>query len=178
MVVNSVTRAALLLNGTVGVGKTTTADAIGDLLEARGVSGAVVDLDRLGHCWPAPDGDPFRFELMLRNLRAVVHNFVAAGAARVILAGVVETRPDRARIAEALDLPLQLCLLELDVALIRRRLVDRHRLDSAGLAWHLDRAGVLQDLLRQAAVDDFTVDMTGLDASAAADAVLRAARWV
>ena len=57
----------LLLNGTVGVGKTTVAEAIGDRLADAGVPGAVVDIDWLRRCWPAPDGDPFHLELALRN---------------------------------------------------------------------------------------------------------------
>ena len=41
------TARALLLTGTVGVGKTSVAAAVGDLLRERRVANAVVDLDEL-----------------------------------------------------------------------------------------------------------------------------------
>ena len=41
------TARALLLTGTVGVGKTSVAAAVGDLLRERQVANAVVDLDEL-----------------------------------------------------------------------------------------------------------------------------------
>jgi adenylylsulfate kinase-like enzyme len=40
-----------LINGTVGVGKTTVAEAVGDLLAGSGVSHAVLDLDWLRQPW-------------------------------------------------------------------------------------------------------------------------------
>ena len=45
---------ALFLNGTVGVGKTTVALAIGDLLAAARVPHAVIDVDWLRRGWPPP----------------------------------------------------------------------------------------------------------------------------
>nr|WP_220093533.1 zeta toxin family protein [Flexivirga caeni] len=44
----------LLITGTVGAGKTTTAYAVGDLLRARELPHAVIDLDELHRLWPAP----------------------------------------------------------------------------------------------------------------------------
>jgi adenylylsulfate kinase len=82
----------LLITGPVGVGKTTVAEAIGDQLSKTGTPHAVVDLDWLSKCWPAPSSDPFHFELQLRNLRAVTRNCAKAGARRLVLAGVVESR--------------------------------------------------------------------------------------
>ena len=81
---------ALLLVGAVGVGKTTTADAIGDELEGRGVPGAVIDLDAIRRGWPAPPGDCFNSAIELANLRAVAQNFREAGAEVLVAAGVME----------------------------------------------------------------------------------------
>ena len=92
-------REALLLTGTVGVGKTSVAEAVGDLLREAEVPNAVVDVDWLRAAWPPPPGDPFNQAVALRNLAAVGANYLDAGAARLVLAGVVETRrgPRRAR---------------------------------------------------------------------------------
>jgi Ni2+-binding GTPase involved in maturation of urease and hydrogenase len=53
---------AVLVTGTVGSGKTTVVDAIGDVLRRRRVPNAVIDLDwlrarrRRAHLVPAPRG--------------------------------------------------------------------------------------------------------------------------
>src|ERR1051325_10495412 len=82
---------ALLLTGTVGSGKTSAAEAVGDLLIAREIPNAVIDVDWLRRCWPSPPGDCFNGAITLRNLRGVTRTFVDAGAARVVLAGVIES---------------------------------------------------------------------------------------
>ncbi len=65
------TAGALLVNGTVGSGTSTTAEEVGRLLAERGTPHAVVDLDALRRAWPAPPDDPFHGELELANLAAV-----------------------------------------------------------------------------------------------------------
>jgi adenylylsulfate kinase-like enzyme len=168
----------LLLNGTVGVGKTTVAEAIGDRLADAGVPGAVVDIDWLRRCWPAPDGDPFHLELALRNVGALARNFTMAGATHLVLAGVVETRAERTAYAAAIGLPLRVARLRVALPLVRERLTVRHRCDPAGLRWHLHRCAELDQVLDHAGVDDFTVDATSLRVDAAAEAVLLGAGWL
>lgn len=55
---------ALVLNGSVGAGKTTIARAVGIQLEGRGIACAIVDLDSLVQCSNAPSDDPFNQRLM------------------------------------------------------------------------------------------------------------------
>jgi len=172
------TPSALLLNGTVGVGKTTVAEAVGELLQAGGGPGAVIDADWLRRCWPAPEDDPFQGALMLRNLAAVVAGFRAAGASHIVVAGVVETPAERESHAAAIGLPLVQCRLRVDLDTVQHRLRWRHRSDPDGLSWHLDRSGELEDILDAADVDDFTVDATHLDVTTTAVAVLRGAGWL
>jgi hypothetical protein len=71
---------ALVVSGTLGVGKTYTAAAIRDGLLARGQRVAVIDLDWLCQADPAPANDPYNYGLGFRNLAAVFPNYVAAGA--------------------------------------------------------------------------------------------------
>lgn len=92
---------ALLINGTVGAGKTSVAEALGDLLAQAGIANAVIDVDWLRRSWPEPPGDPFNGAITLRNLRAVARNYREAGALRLVLAGVVESRAERAAYAAA-----------------------------------------------------------------------------
>ncbi|MGW0481884.1 AAA family ATPase [Nonomuraea sp. NPDC003214] len=168
---------ALLITGTVGAGKTTVADALGDLLADARVPGAVLDLDWLRRSWPSPPGDPFNSAMTVRNLRSVARNYLEAGAVRLVLAGVIESLEERGRYREALGVDLTVCRLRVEPATLRRRLVRRHDGDEARLRWHLARAGELDDILDAAEVDDVTVRVADDPPAAVAAAVLKATAW-
>jgi adenylylsulfate kinase len=167
---------ALLLNGTVGVGKTSTAEAIGDLLSAAGVAYALIDVDWLRRCHPSPPGDPFQHDLTLRNLRSVAAAFRDAGAARLVLAGVLETPQQRSDYSAAVGTDLAVIRLRADLDVIRSRLARRHE-QVSGLDWHLRRCGELDAILDAAAVDDLTEVTDGRSPAEVATAVLAAVGW-
>ncbi|WP_431837305.1 adenylyl-sulfate kinase [Cellulomonas sp. Y8] len=168
---------ALLLTGTVGAGKSTTAHHVGELLAERGVPHAVVDLDELRRSWPAPPGDPFQQDLELENLRAVAAVYRRRGASRLVLAGVLEDRASRAAYEDAVGVPLTVCRLRLPVPAVRDRLDARHAGYPSVLAWHRHRAGELHAILEGARVEDAVVDVDGLAPAEVAAAVLRAVGW-
>ncbi|MEV4351641.1 hypothetical protein AB0J83_44860 [Actinoplanes sp. NPDC049596] len=151
-------RAALLITGTVGVGKTATAEAVGELLAEEQVAHAVVDVDWLRRSWPAPPGDRFNGAIAVRNLRSVAANFFAAGAHRLILAGVIESHAERDEYQAAVGVPLTVCRLTLAAGANRERLARRHTGDPEPLGWHLARAPELAAVLDRTGVEDFTVD--------------------
>jgi adenylylsulfate kinase len=169
---------ALLINGTVGVGKTSVAEAVGGLLTDTGVPNAVIDLDWLRQSWPAPSGDRFNAGMMLRNLRSVAGNYLAAGAIRLVMAGVVEDLDSRKLCADALGIELSVCRLQGELPVIRERLIRRHENEPEALRWHLARAGELAAILNQAAVDDFTVDATLRSVGEIAADVIENAGWL
>jgi uncharacterized membrane protein YgcG len=111
---------ALLITGTVGSGKTATADALGGLLADAGIPNAVVDLDWLRRSWPTPPGDPFNAAMTLRNLRDVARNYLEAGVSRLVLAGVVESRAERRRYEETLAAELTVCRLRVALPAVHR----------------------------------------------------------
>lgn len=168
---------ALLLTGTVGSGKTSVAETIGDLLSAAGVAHAVIDVDWLRRSWPRPPGDPFNSTMALRNLRAVAENYLQAGAARLVLAGVIESRTERSAYQRALQVPVTVCRLRVAQATIRHRLIRRHENDGDGLRWHLSRSGELDRILAQAQVEDVVVEATTTTLRQTAEAVLAAIGW-
>ncbi|MFF7336801.1 hypothetical protein ACFZAT_05610 [Streptomyces sp. NPDC008163] len=168
---------ALLVNGTVGVGKTSVAEAVGDLLADAGAPHAVLDLDWLRKSWPAPPGDRFNFGLLLRNLRSVAVNYLDAGATRLVLAGVVERQDERKQLADAVGVDLTVCWLRAELPVVHQRLARRHADELEALRWHLDRSAELDAILGRAAVDDFTVDTTTSSVHDAAVSVIRAANW-
>lgn len=170
-------RAALVLSGTVGSGKTTTAEAIGDRLVTSGVPHAVIDLDGLRRAWPPPPGDPFHHALTVANLRVVAGQFVAAGARRLVLAGVVEDRAAVTDYENAVGMPVRLVRLRVDLAVVHQRLHRRHALHPEDLHWHLHRADELDAVLDAGHLEDTVVDATGLTPAQAAAAVQAAVGW-
>ncbi len=168
---------ALFLNGTVGAGKTTTAEAIGSLLQEIVTPHAIIDLDWLRRAWPSPPGDPFHTELELANLTAVTPNVVRAGSERLILAGVMESASDRRRYEQAIGLPLTVCRLVVPLPHLQERLTVRHP-PGAERDWHLARAGQLHAILEAAQVDDVVVQVRDLPPATVAAEVLRAVGWV
>jgi len=168
---------ALFISGTVGAGKTSTAGAVGDRLQERGVPGAVIDLDWLRCCWPSSPGDPFNNAVELTNLAAVARTYLRAGAERLVLAGVLEVPAARAAYEDAVGAPLQVCRLHVDLAVVRRRLQRRHQGEEGALQWHLDRSGELDAVLRAAHAEQFTVDATALTLRETAAAVVHGAGW-
>ena len=168
---------ALLINGTVGVGKTTVAAALSHLLVQGQVSNALIDVDALRQAWPSPPQDRFNMRLAFRNLRSVAANYVEAGATHLILAGVVETPSDRRAFETALGMRLIICRLLSDPAAIRDRLVRRHTGDEGALRWHLNRAHELDVILDSEAVSDYSVDATTAAPPEVAVQVARAVGW-
>lgn len=164
--------AALLITGTVGAGKTTTAEQVGRRLGEAGTAYAVIDLDEIRRFWPTPPGDPFGVQIELANLTALAANYLGAGSQRLVLAGVVETRAERRRIRAAVGVPLTVVRLRLPLAVVRQRLATRHTEDADVLAWHLARAEVLEEVLDAARVADLVIDIDGLDPAEVAQRVL------
>ncbi|MFB8086141.1 adenylyl-sulfate kinase [Streptomyces sp. NPDC055992] len=168
---------ALLINGTVGVGKTTVAEAVGDVLAEAGMPHAVLDLDWLRKSWPAPPGDRFNFHMMLRNLRSIASNYLDAGVTRLVLAGVIEQRDERKQLADAVGVDLTVCSLRAELPVIHQRLAQRHDGEPKALQWRLDRSAELAEILSRVAVEDFTIDTTTGSVLDVAASVIRAADW-
>lgn len=168
----------VLLNGSVGVGKTSTAAAVGERLERSGASGAVVDLDALRRAWPSPPGDRFHLELALANLRDVSANARSAGLERLVLSGVVESRADKARYAAAVGGELLQIRLKPSRDAVSAQLYRRHVDDPDGLVWHLARAVELDQILDLADADDHVIEPAGGGVDEVANRVMELAGWL
>jgi adenylylsulfate kinase len=114
---------------------------------------------------------------LLRNLPSVAFNYLDAGALRLVLAGVVESRAERARYQEAVGVDLVVCRLEVDLSAVQQRLVRRHEGDDPGLRWHLDRSDELDSILREAQVEDLVIDAADGSATEIAGNMLSAIGW-
>jgi adenylylsulfate kinase len=174
-----VTVTAVVINGTTGVGKTTTLQALGALLAERGLPHALVDFDHLSLAWPAPPDDPFNWRLGLRNLADVAVNYRAAGIDRLAVASVLTSRSDADALARAIGAERMLvCRLRADPRTVETRLRQRHASQAPWeLPWFLERFTALQNELDAAAIDDVVIDVDDRSPTAVAQEILAALDW-
>ena len=166
----------LVVNGAVGAGKTTALGELSDLLREVDASFLAIDLDALSQMWPQPEDDPYGLGLAVCNLAGVWRNAATAGAARLVVAGVVESPADLAAIVGAVPgADPFVCRLDAPVGELQDRL--RRRELGTGRHWHLERAAELAAILAAGTVDDVVVDTTGKPARAIGIEILQAAGW-
>jgi len=113
---------AVLLCGAYGTGKTSVAAEMAELLEARDVPYAAIDLDWLAWANIAGSHGEAGHRLMLANLAPMIGNYRAAGLTRFILAGLLSSAEERDTIAQTLDMPLRVVRLTLGIEEIERRM--------------------------------------------------------
>lgn len=167
----------LVVNGTVGAGKTTVAEVVADLLRERGVPYGWVDVDGLRRAYPTEPDDPFGQAVALDHLAAMAGVFARRGYRHVVLAEVIERRADRELFERAFDgAELTVVRLTAPENLRLARIAGRER--DAWRAWHLARTVELATVLDDAGVDDAVVPNDGdRDLRDVGADVLAAAGW-
>jgi Adenylylsulphate kinase len=113
---------AVLITGVYGSGKSSVGQEIANILEARDVRFALLDLDFLSWGYPGGEGLASEQRMLLKNLTAVVANYLAVGVRRFILAGLIRDRSELEGLRA--ELPMRLRVVRLTVGLqeIERRL--------------------------------------------------------
>ena len=167
----------LLITGPVGVGKTTVGQEASRLLSDAHVAHALVDLARIGACWPPPHDDPWNERLAHRNLACMWANFRAAGARRLLVCRVLEARSLLRRIVEAVpgaDITVIGLRAPLDIlhARIRTREAGRDP------AWYLNAATYLAYKLERSPFEDYCINNVDRPARDVAQEALRRAGWL
>ncbi len=114
----------VLITGTFGTGKTSVIEELAELLEARGVRYAAIDLDWLSWFDPGDASDHGVSPMLLRNVDAVVGNYYESGVRRFALAGAVKTPNELGDLQGALAMPLTTVRLNLPIEEIERRLAN------------------------------------------------------
>ncbi|MGW1029583.1 AAA family ATPase [Streptomyces sp. NPDC002577] len=176
----------LWLCGATGVGKSTVGFEVYQRVLRAGVTAAYIDLDQLGFCHPAPDGDPGNHRVKARNLAAVWGTYRAAGAQCLIMTGPVESEAAVEAYADALPAAeLTLCRLHAG----REQLTERIMLRRDGGSWvqpgdplrgqpvaHLlkiaDQAVASAAALEEAGLGDLRIDTDGRTAEQVADVLV------
>jgi hypothetical protein len=115
---------AVLVTGVFGVGKSSVAAEMADLLEERGVAYAALDLDWLAWFDTGSGNRATEHRMMLTNLAAVVANYLAAGVRFFILARSIRNRSELDSLKAELPMPLRVVRLDLPVEEIEQRLAS------------------------------------------------------
>lgn len=165
----------LILSGSLGSGKTAVAGAVHDVLSTQHVPHACLDLDVLAYSWPPVE--PYNEGLVIDGLGKLWPIYKAAGAERLVLARVIETRDGLRRYADAIgNAEVVVCRLVASEETRKARL--RSREDGPTLEHHLARTVELEEILEHAAVEDFVVVNEGQPVESVAKAILARAGWV
>jgi len=147
----------LIITGPVGVGKTTVAFTVSELLEQIGIAHAYVDLDTLRWHYPRPPDDYFSIRLAMKNLAAIWTNYQEYAASRLIVADVIEARDELDRYRAAIPgAELFVIRLRASLEILAQRV--RQRESGSGLEWHLARIPVLAALMDRNQVEDQLVE--------------------
>ena len=113
---------AILICGAYGTGKSSVAAEMAELLEARDVPYAAIDLDWLAWANIADSHGEAGHRLMLANLAPMIGNYRAAGLTRFILAGLLTSADELETMRETLGMPLRVVRLTLPIEEIERRM--------------------------------------------------------
>ena len=165
----------LAISGPVGVGKTSVLIEVHDILSRAELPHGCIERDALGYSWP--EKGRFNEETIERNLACVVSNFIEAGAARLLIAGVIESAADLEVYRRCIPNPeIQICRLTADLNIRHDRLRSREK--GAGLNWHLERTAELDQIFDAAKIEDFIVDNGNRSLREVALEVLERAGWI
>lgn len=167
----------IIVTGPVGVGKSTVAEAMGYQLIAAKVPHANVDFDQLTASTRAADDDAWGTKLGLSNLAAIWKNYQLAGARRLIIARVVESRAELDGYRHAVP--------GADIVLVRLRARPetlqarvRQRGPWRDMQWHLARAVELAVQMDAQPIEDVLIETDDRDVQTVARDVLHKAGWL
>lgn len=172
----------LVLNGTMGAGKTEIAGASFTLLADAGAHVAQIDADWLCQASPAPVGDRFHERLMFANLKAIAPNFRDAGIGLLLVPRPVEDvrgRDDFARaFADATAGPAQVAIVRLEASEeTRQERLKAREPEAFYEAFARARTVELAASIESLDLDDAVVDNDGRHRDDVAREVLAAADW-
>jgi predicted kinase len=164
----------IVITGTMGSGKTTVMAEASDMLMARGVRHAAIDLDALGIAYVPGT----RLEdLVYRNLWSVWSNYAALGIDRLLLAAAVENPAELNKIRAVLpDAATVICRLTASLKTMEERVSVREPgiLHDTFVA----RVAELDAILDAARLEDFLLSNDDRPVSEVATDLLARAGWI
>jgi hypothetical protein len=166
-------QAGVLISGAFGTGKSSTAEEMATILEARGLAYAAIDLDWLAWFDTGRDEKEEGERVMLDNLVAVVQNYFRVGVRYFVLAGWFENHGELDALRAVLPFPLTVVELRASWPTIERRLRSS---PTSGRLDDLRRARNQIEVVEGAPRVDATIDGDRPVGEVASD-ILRLLRW-
>lgn len=162
----------IFLNGSYGVGKSSTLEHLADRFAEAGLPFSLFDVDWFHRSWPPAATDPQNVLTEADNIRAVWMNYRQTGPRTPITAGVIATAGDLKRYEQCFELPLQIVHLTASSEIAEQRLRGRYTASQhRALTWHLDDHQRLARELHQLASYDLVVDTDHSTPAAVAELV-------
>lgn len=167
----------LVVNGSIGAGKTSVAEGAYDALADRGARVAMIDGDFLCQASPNVPGADFNQGLLFANLAAVAPVYRSAGFGCMVIARVVEDPADRGRYAEAFGGGSVTIARVVAPEEDRKARIVQRDLDPVWHEWGHLRTVELHAVLEDLALDDVVVVNAGRSPRETAEELLAAIGW-
>ena len=170
--------ALLLIGGRSGVGKTSVAWEVSELLRGKGTAHCLVEGDFLDQIHPAPTDDPLRTRITERNLASIWANYVALGQHRLIYTNTVSVleEPMIRRAMGGGPVMTTRVLLTAEEETVRERLARREI--GSQLAAHVERSRTMARKLDEVApLGTVRIPTDGRSVQEIAHDVVRATSW-
>ena len=163
----------LVISGSMGAGKTAVMGEVSDLLLARGIQHAAIDLDMVQT--PLLGGAQSQ-QVYLKNVTALFNNCRAAGIERFVVACAIENATQLAELASAAEADtVVVCRL----TAAHQTMAERLRVREPGLRQHefVQCASHLDAILDRADVEDFSIVNDGRRLTEVAAELLERSAW-
>ena len=164
----------LIINGTIGAGKSTIGLAIHEVLSGASIPHAFLDLDHLTYSYPKKGR--FNRETLFESLSVLWPIYKKAGATRLVLSRVVEKPSDLEPYEQALG-PCSFIVVRLKVSEEKRTKRITQREQGNSLRWCLERTVELEGILEESALDFIEVENEGQAPIAVAKEILNRVGW-
>lgn len=162
---------ALIITGPVGVGKSSVAMALSEILQTRELRHAVIDMDYLRHAYPRPSDDPFFTKLGYQNLASIWENYQKLGTRALILVSVIEDLADLGEYRVAVPGANTFVVgLHAPLEEIRNRLGTRE--SKRTINWYLRRAAELNDIIEKSGIEDARIETAGKSVNMIANEII------
>jgi hypothetical protein len=167
--------ALLIITGSMGSGKTTVLYEASDILAARDVPHASIDLDALGMAHLPPSVRDKG--LLYRSLRSLWENYAHVGLRRLLLARAIENRAELECCREAVSATkVVICRLTASMKTMQERIQSRE----TGILRdrYVARVAELNAILDHAHLEDFSLLNENRSVTEIANEILVRARWL